>query len=116
MTLETPDVRSTGEVIFKIVNHETQAVDLTGATYAIDIKRTDGMHNFYASPERSGAFQPGSIAAGKSYVWTWKRQDSTGKQQAGDGQYQVVVKMPGKSPDRLSRAFDITTAALERNK
>ncbi|MCX6557523.1 MAG: hypothetical protein NTW95_08875 [Candidatus Aminicenantes bacterium] len=116
MTLETPDVRSTGEVIFKIVNHETQAVDLTGATYAIDIKRTDGMHNFYASPERSGAFQPGSIAAGKSYVWTWKRQDSTGKQQAGDGQYQLVVIMPGKSPDRLSKAFDITTAAFERNK
>jgi photosystem II stability/assembly factor-like uncharacterized protein len=114
MTLETPDVRSTGEVIFKIVNRETQAVDLSGATYAIDIKRTDGMHNFYTSPERSGAFQPGTIAAGKSYVWTWKRQDTSGKQQAGDGQYQVVVKMPGKTPDRLTRTFDIKS--YERNK
>ena len=54
-------------------------------------------------------------AAGASYVWTWMRQDTSGKQTAGDGQSQVVVTMPGKTPDRLTQTFDIKTT-YKRNK
>jgi len=116
LALEAPDVQSLGDVVFRVTNHETHGVDLSGASYAVEVKRTDGWHGFYSSPERGTAFRPGTIATGKSYQWTWKRQDTSGKQLAGDGQYQVVLKMPGQSPDRLTRAFDIQTAALQRNK
>lgn len=97
-----------GNITFRILNQGVHDVDLSGAAYAVEIKRADGWHGVNPSAQGS-SFQPGTIAAGKSYEWTWKSRDSTGNPKAWEeGEYRLVVSMPGKYPDRLSMIFFIS--------
>jgi len=115
ITLDLPSVYPLADIVFKLTNRDAKAADLAEASYAVDRKEDDGWHRFYASKERS-VFQPGRVEGGKSYEWTWKRWDSTGKKQAGEGQYRLVVTMPGNKPDRATKEFDLKAQAGTRNK
>jgi photosystem II stability/assembly factor-like uncharacterized protein len=93
------------DVTFKLINHNTRSITISGASYSIAIQREDGWHSFYDSGTRG--FHPGTIAAGQAYEWSWNRFDTRGFSQADVGRYKLTVKLPGQTPPELSQEFEI---------
>ncbi|MDD8026352.1 MAG: hypothetical protein PHI34_07550 [Acidobacteriota bacterium] len=93
---------------FKLVNHNTRSVAISGQSYTVSVMREDGWHIFYDSGTRS-AFNPGTMAAGATYEWVWMRYDTSGRTLAEVGRYKLTVKLPGQTPSELSREFEIRT-------